>query len=139
MPYRKMLGSKIHRARVTQADLHYEGSVTIPPELLSAANLLPYEAVKIWNVTSGTRLETYAITGEPGSTDICINGAAAHLINPGDIVIIARFVQVEEKDAADFKPTVVFVDEHNRIKEVRDEIPGPITFYADVGASAVSS
>lgn len=128
MIYRKMLGSKIHRARVTQADLHYEGSVTIPPELLHAANLLPYEAVNIWNVTSGTRLETYAIAGKPGSTDICINGAAAHLMSPGDIVIIARFVQVEEADVASFKPTVVFVDESNRLKQIREEIPGPMLF-----------
>ncbi len=125
MLYRKMLGSKIHRARVTQADLSYEGSVTISPELLQAANLRPYEAVNIWNVTSGTRLETYAISGRPGSTDICINGAAAHLISPGDIVIIARFVQIEEKDVGSFKPIVVFVDEQNRIKEIREEIPGP--------------
>ncbi len=125
MLYRKMLGSKIHRATVTQADLQYEGSITISPELLQAANLLPYEAVNIWNVTSGTRLETYAITGQSGSTDICINGAAAHLISPGDIVIIARFVQIEERDIAFFKPIVVFVDEQNRITEIREEIPGP--------------
>jgi aspartate 1-decarboxylase len=137
MIYRKMLGSKIHRARVTQADLHYEGSVTIPPELLQAANLLPYEAVNIWNVTSGTRLETYAITGKPGSTDICINGAAAHLISPGDIVIIARFVHVEECDASSFKPTVVFVDENNRLKQIRDEIAGPRVFDAAQNAQAL--
>lgn len=77
-----MLKSKIHRACVTQADLDYEGSITISPELLKAANILPYEAVNVWNITAGTRFETYAITGEKGSTDICVNGAAAHLVTP---------------------------------------------------------
>lgn len=119
-----MLKSKIHRACVTQADLEYEGSITISPELLKAANILPYEAVNVWNVTAGTRFETYAITGEKGSTDICVNGAAAHLVTPGDLVIIASFSQVLEEDCAQLVPTVVFVDQFNRLKEIRPEIVG---------------
>lgn len=121
MAYRKMLKSKIHRACVTQADLEYEGSITISPELLKAANILPFEAVNVWNVTAGTRFETYAITGEKGSTDICVNGAAAHLVTPGDLVIIASFSQVLEEDCAKVIPTVVFVDQFNRFKEIRPE------------------
>lgn len=121
MAYRKMLKSKIHRACVTEADLDYEGSITISPELLKAANILPYEAVNVWNVTAGTRFETYAITGKPGSTDICVNGAAAHLVSPGDLVIIATFTQVLEEDCTQVNPTVIFVDQFNRIKEMRPE------------------
>jgi aspartate 1-decarboxylase len=120
-----MLGSKIHTATVTHADVSYEGSISIAPELLQAADILPFEAVSIWNVTSGTRLDTYAIKGKPGSLDISVNGAAAHLVSPGDIIIIARFVQVNEEDCANFKPIVVFVDEHNKIKEIRAEVAGP--------------
>jgi aspartate 1-decarboxylase len=121
MAYRKMLKSKIHRACVTQADLDYEGSITISPELLKAADILPYEAVNVWNVTAGTRFETYAITGEKGSTDICVNGAAAHLVTPGDLVIIASFSQKLEEDCHGHDPIVVFVDQFNRLKEIRPE------------------
>ena len=124
MAYRKMLKSKIHRACVTQADLEYEGSITISPELLKASNILPYEAVNVWNVTAGTRFETYAITGDKGSTDICVNGAAAHLVTPGDIVIIASFTQMLEEECAALVPTVVFVDQFNRLKEIRPELVG---------------
>lgn len=119
-----MLKSKIHRACVTEADLDYEGSITISPELLKAANILPYEAVNVWNVTAGTRFETYAITGEQGSTNICVNGAAAHLVTPGDLIIIATFAQVPEEECAALVPIVVFVDQFNRIKEMRPEIAG---------------
>ena len=126
MKYRKMLKSKIHRAKVTHANLNYEGSVTISPELLKLANILPYEAVNIWNVTAGTRLETYTIEGEKDSSDICINGAAAHLISPGDIIIIATFIQLEENFCLNYKPTVVFVDEKNIATEIREEIAGPM-------------
>ena len=124
MAYRKMLKSKIHRATVTHADLEYEGSITISPELLKAADILPYEAVNVWNVTAGTRFETYTITGEKGSTDICVNGAAAHLVTPGDLVIIASFTQILEEDCAKLVPTVVFVDQFNRLKEIRPEVVG---------------
>lgn len=106
--------SKIHRATVTHADLDYEGSVTISGELLDAAGILEHEAVHIWNVTQGTRLVTYALRGDDHSGVICINGAAAHLNKPGDKVILATFAEVEASAAAGWKPTVVFVDEHNR-------------------------
>ncbi len=124
MRYRKMLKSKIHRARVTEADLHYEGSITIAPELLKAADILPNEAVNVWNITAGTRFETYAITGKENSEEICVNGAAAHLVTPGDLIIIASFTQMAEELCADHAPTVIFVDERNRIKECRAEIAG---------------
>ncbi len=120
--YRRMLKSKIHRACITHADLDYEGSITISPELLEASNILPYEAVNIWNVTAGTRFETYAIEGEPRSTEICVNGAAAHLVTPGDIIIIASFVQLPEEQCQAHIPTVVFVDENNQQREIRPEV-----------------
>lgn len=123
--FRKILGSKIHRATVTHADLDYEGSISIPPDILKAANIAPYEAVQVWDITSGNRLETYAIVGEKGSRDISINGAAAHLVKRGDLVIIARFVYLTEDDLESHKPTVVFLDESNRIKEIREEVAGP--------------
>ena len=121
MSYRRMLKSKIHRATVTHADLDYEGSITIAPELLEAANILPYEAVNVWNVTAGTRFETYAIEGLSNSTAICVNGAAAHLVTPGDIIIIASFIQLEDRLCSQLIPKVVFVDDRNQIKEFRAE------------------
>ena len=125
--FRKMLRSKIHRATVTQADLNYEGSISISPELLDAAGILPFEAVDIWNVSSGTRLQTYAIEGQPGTGDICINGAAAHLVQVGDLIIIASFALLPEAKAHTHKPVAIFVDSHNRIKEIRPEVAGPHT------------
>ncbi len=122
---RTLFKSKIHRATVTQADLHYEGSVTIDVALMEAADIANYEAVHIWNVTRGTRLQTYAIEGPRGSGTICINGAAAHLNQPGDVVILATFAEFEEADVRAHVPTVVLVDEQNRVKEKRAEIPGP--------------
>lgn len=107
--------SKIHRARVTHADLDYEGSVTISGELMDAAGILEHEQVHIWNVTRGTRLVTYALRGADGSGVICINGAAAHLMSPEDKVIIATFAEVDAAEAADWKPTVILVDDQNRI------------------------
>lgn len=124
--HRKFLRSKIHRATVTQADLDYEGSLTLPPNLMRAADVLPFEAVQVWNVTRGSRLETYAIEGDEGSNDICANGAAAHLIRPGDVVIIATFAyQMDEKDPKEVVPKVVFVDSENKMVRVGQEIPGP--------------
>lgn len=134
--YRKLLRCKIHRATVTQADLHYEGSITIAPELLEAAGIVPYEAVQVWNVTRGTRFETYAITGLPKSRDICVNGAAAHLVEPGDLVIIACFGDFPESQVATHEPTVIFVDERNQIREQRAEIAGPRTALPTQGANA---
>ncbi|NOK20630.1 aspartate 1-decarboxylase [Corallococcus carmarthensis] len=123
---RILFKSKIHRATVTQADLDYEGSVTIDKDLLKAADILPFEKVAVWNVTRGTRLETYALEGESGSGVICINGAAAHLNQPGDLVILATFAEVEEAEVANWKPTVVFVDGKNRaVPGITEEIPGP--------------
>ena len=122
-----MLRAKIHRARVTEANLHYEGSLTVPPDLLDHAHIVEYEAVNVWNVTRGTRFETYAITGLEGSRDICVNGAAAHLASPGDIIIIASFAEVPESQVPDFRPTVVFVDQDNNVTEIGQEAPGPRT------------
>lgn len=121
MMYRRLLKSKIHRARVTEANLDYEGSITVSPELLKQADILPNEAVWVWNITRGTRFETYTIEGLPHSTDICVNGAAAHLVEPDDLVIIASFSHVLEEHTLSHVPTVVFVDEFNRIKEIREE------------------
>jgi aspartate 1-decarboxylase len=123
---RSLFKSKIHRATVTHADIEYEGSVTIDADLLEAADILPYEEVQIWNVTRGSRLATYALEGPRGSGVICINGAAAHLNQPGDLVIIATFAAVAEQDCRAHKPTVVLVDEQNRIKDRKlEEVPGP--------------
>lgn len=112
---RTMLKSKIHRATVTQADLHYVGSVTIDADLLDAADLLPGEQVAIVDVTNGARLETYVIEGTRGSGMVGINGAAAHLVHPGDLVIIISYVQLDDDTARRHRPRVVHVDAANRI------------------------
>ena len=123
---RTFFKSKIHRATVTQADLDYEGSVTIDVELMRAADILPYEKVHIWNRTNGSRLETYALEGPAGSGTICVNGAAAHHARPGDIVIIATFAEAkDEVEARSWQPIVVHVDGQNRILPIAGEIPGP--------------
>jgi aspartate 1-decarboxylase len=119
--------SKVHRATVTHADLSYEGSVTMDRLLMDAANILPYEAVHIWNVTRGTRLMTYALEGPAGSGAICVNGAAAHLNQPGDLVILATFAEMTPEEARAHKPRVVRVDSRNRIVPGSDEEkPGPV-------------
>lgn len=124
--FRKMLKSKIHRATVTGADLHYEGSITIDEDLLEAADIISYEAVAVWNVTNGKRFETYAIAGERGSGVICLNGAAARLVSPKDIVIVASFVDLENREALQHhQPKLVFVDDENRKVSSRAEVPGP--------------
>lgn len=123
---RTMFKSKIHRATVTQADLHYEGSVTVDEDLLDAADILEHEWVAIWNVTNGERVETYALRGERGSGVICVNGAAAHRFSPGDIVIIATRTTMSDAEARQFEPTVVLVDGKNQVVEANlREIPGP--------------
>ena len=125
---RTLFKSKIHRATVTHADLEYEGSVTIDGDLMRAANILPYERVHIWNVTNGSRLETYALEGPAGSGLICVNGAAAHHAKPGNVVILATFADaIDEDEAHGWKPTVVRVDAHNRIIDdaPAEELPGP--------------
>ncbi len=112
---RTMMTSKIHRATVTQADLHYVGSVTVDADLLDAANLLPGELVHIVDIDNGARLETYTIAGERGSGVIGINGAAARLVHPGDLVILIAYGQMEDAEARDHEPHVVFVDSENHI------------------------
>ncbi len=111
---RKMLRGKIHRATITGADLHYEGSVTIDSQLMEAAGLLPHEAVHIWDVNNGERFETYAIPGQPGSGVVCVNGAAAHKVEVGHLLIIAAFGWMSDEQAREWQPSVVFVDDHNR-------------------------
>ncbi|MBE9374135.1 aspartate 1-decarboxylase [Saccharopolyspora sp. HNM0983] len=112
--YRTMLKSKIHRAVVTHADLHYVGSVTVDADLMAAADLLEGEQVAIVDVTNGARLETYVITGAPGSGVLGINGAAAHLIEPGDVVILLAYAVVDDAEARAMQPRVLFVDADNR-------------------------
>ncbi|MCL5878526.1 MAG: aspartate 1-decarboxylase [Deltaproteobacteria bacterium] len=117
---RIMLKSKIHRATVTQADLDYEGSITIDEELLELTDIKEYELVKIWDVTNGNRLETYAIKGQRGSGIIGINGAAAHLIRKSDLVIIASFVNMaDEEIPVDYAPKILIMDSKNHIKEMK--------------------
>jgi aspartate 1-decarboxylase len=113
---RRMLKSKIHRARVTDADVNYEGSLTLDSALLEAADILPFEQVHVWNVTRGTRLTTYAIAGEPGAGVVCANGAAAHLARPGDVIIVATFADIEDGAARSHRPREVLVDERNHIR-----------------------
>lgn len=113
---RTMLKSKIHRATVTEANLDYEGSITIDRDLLKKADIWPFERVEIYNVDNGARFATYAIEGEAGSGVICLNGAAAHLAKPGHKVIIASYVNMTEADIAHYKPKLVFVDSKNRQK-----------------------
>jgi aspartate 1-decarboxylase len=115
---RMMLKSKLHRATVTEANVEYEGSVTIDKNLLEAANILPYEQVDIYDCTNGNRITTYAIEGERGSREICVNGAAAHLIKPHDLVIICSYVQVDDDRCQDWDAIRIFLDEKNDPKEI---------------------
>jgi len=117
---RFFLRSKIHRATVTEANLAYEGSITIDRHLMNAAGLLPYEKVEVYNVDNGNRFETYVIEGEPGEGDICVNGAAAHLVKPGHKVIIACYCMLQEGQILNHRPKLVFVDERNRIREIKE-------------------
>ena len=111
-----MLKSKLHRATVTQSDLHYEGSITIDTDLLDAANMLPFEQVDVLNINTGDRFTTYTIEGKRGSGTIGINGAAARLVQEGDLVIICAYAQMDEKEAKSYEPTVVLLDEENKPK-----------------------
>jgi len=114
---RTMLKCKIHRATVTEANLHYEGSITIDRRLMDAAGLIEYEQVHIYDIDNGNRFSTYAIEGEAGSGVICLNGAAARMVSKGDLVIIACYASYEEKELAGFKPSMVYVDKDNRIHD----------------------
>ena len=133
--YRNMFRAKIHRARVTAADLEYEGSITIDPVLMEAAGILPFERVQVLNLSNAARAETYAIQGLPNSGDIVLNGALARIAYPGDPVIILAYAWVDEETAKRMRPVVVRVDENNRITNISgsaeqvfnpgDVIPGP--------------
>jgi len=116
--YRQMLRAKIQRARVTGADLYYEGSITIDQNLMEAADLLPYEKVHVLNIANGARAETYVIKGERGKGEIIMNGAIARLAQVGDPVIILSYVSCDEKEAKDMIPKIVLVDDDNRIKDI---------------------
>ena len=113
-----MLKGKIHRARVTGADLNYEGSIEIDSSLMEAAGILPFEQVDIWNLTNGERFSTYALSAPRGSGTVAINGAAARKVQPGDEIIITAFTWMSEKQALEWKPRVVFVDPENRLKPI---------------------
>ena len=113
--------SKIHRAVVTEANLNYVGSITIDLDLLDAAGMIPGEKVQIVNNNNGARLETYTIAGERGSGVVCLNGAAARLVHPGDVVIIIAYAWMSREEALTFKPDVVFLDQNNRIVEISHE------------------
>lgn len=119
---RTMLKCKIHRATVTEAVLHYEGSITIDETLMEAAGLVEYEQVHIYNIDNGNRFSTYVIHGESDSGVICLNGAAARQVSKGDLIIIANYASYDEKELADFQPTLVYVDGKNRITSVKRKV-----------------
>ena len=123
MMLRTFLRAKIHRATVTAADLDYVGSVTIDAELMDAAGIDHLEQLDILDVTNGARLTTYALRGEPGSGEVQINGAAAHLVHPGDTVILAAYAQIDRSELATHRARIVLVDENNRIVEIRQDGP----------------
>jgi len=114
---RNMLKSKIHRATVTDADLNYDGSITVDVGLMEAANMIPHELVHVWNVNNGERFETYVIPGARNSGTICVNGSAARRVHRGDLLIIASFTWLEETEAVRHEPAVVLVDEQNHIRK----------------------
>ncbi len=124
-----MMKSKIHRATVTQAELNYEGSLTIPAELMRAADILPYEMVHVYNISNGERFETYALQGEAESGVICLNGAAARKGAPGDLIIITTYATYEAAELERHQPKVILVDEHNRLLEM---VPAekPLAFFS---------
>lgn len=134
---RFMLHSKIHRATVTQADLHYVGSLTIDMDLMDAAGMLPGQQVDVVDVDNGSRLTTYAIEGERGTGIVCINGAAARLVSPGDIVIIIAYAAMDDEEARTFEPNVVFVDGDNTIVEQYHD-PGDVPEGYGLKTSAVT-
>lgn len=122
---RSMCKSKIHRATVTDANLAYEGSITLDPVLMEAADILEYEQVHVVNIANGARFVTYVITGVEGSGDVVLNGAAARLVQPGDKVIIMSYAEYEDAELEDFAPYLIFVDDANRVRErPRRETPG---------------
>lgn len=133
---RTLLGGKIHRATVTQADLHYVGSITIDADLMAAADIIEGEQVHVVDITNGARIVTYAITGAPGSCVLGINGAAAHLISPGDLVIVMSFQNVDENRRHAHRPKVVHVDSRNRIVALGSDPAEPVPGALDQMAGA---
>jgi len=123
---RNMLKSKIHRATVTDADLNYDGSITVDSALMEAADMLPHELVHVWDVNNGERFQTYVIPGERDSGVIGINGAAAHLVHPGDLVIIMSYAVLSDAEARSLQPSVVHVDERNRIVKLGNDAAEPV-------------
>lgn len=121
--YRKLLLAKIHGATVTEANILYEGSITIPADVLAATGLLPHEAVSVWNVTNGARFETYILQGEAESREFHVNGAAARLVSVGDKVIIAGFALLQHEQAVTHSPTVIFMNPDNSIRGIHAETP----------------
>ncbi len=122
---RKLLKAKIHRATVTEANLHYEGSISLDPALIGAAGLMEFEAVDIYNCTNGERFSTYVILG--GAGEVCLNGAAARLVQPGDSVIIANYAEYGEEELGDYRPKLVFVDSENGVRSINEPAP----FYGE--------
>ena len=118
----KALKSKIHRATVTDADINYVGSISIDKNLMESSNLLPYEQVQVLNITNGNRLDTYVIEGKRNSGEICINGAAAHLVHPGDLIIVVSYCNINHSDLPCHKPAVVHVDKKNSIIDVASSV-----------------
>lgn len=123
MMLRPFLRAKIHRARVTRSDLHYVGSITVDAELLAAADMLPLEEVEVYNITRGTRFATYCIPGKPGSGEIGVNGAAAHLAHVGDLVIICAYCFLDREELPSHRARVVLVEEGNRVGQVLLKTP----------------
>ncbi len=124
--FRKLLLAKIHGAVVTEANVNYEGSITIPRTLLQSSGLLPHESVHVWNVTRGTRFETYILDGGDRQREIHVNGAAAHLVEPGDSLIVAGFIHLPAETAHMHEPKVVFLNNDNSVKGIRGERPATI-------------
>lgn len=121
-----MCKSKIHRATVTQADLNYEGSITIDEDLLKASGILPFEKVQVVDINNGARLETYTYAGPAGSGTVCLNGAAARLVHPGDKVIIISYAEMEVDEAERHQPRLVLVDDNNRVKDILTGVDQPV-------------
>jgi len=119
-----LLKAKIHRARITEANLEYEGSITIDKSIMEAAGILPYEQVHVCNISNGERFVTYTIEGTAGSGCFCVNGAAARLVSPGDKIIIITYCQLDEEEAKKFEPRVVLIDEKNQVKDIHNLCPG---------------
>lgn len=121
--FRTMLNAKIHRARVTEANLNYVGSITIDQDIIDAVGMLPNEKVQIVNNNNGARLETYIIPGERGSGVVCLNGAAARLVQEGDVVIILTYTMIAEENISTHQPKIAIMDEHNKIVEILEQEP----------------